>query len=332
MKVIIRLVQRNKTMKSKYNCFYIGFAILACLMFGACKKSAPKNVLSEREMEDVLYDYHIAKSIADNASYEDRYKQALYLTYVFQKHETTEADFDSSLVWYSRHAEDLSKIYQKVTDRLQSQQDELNHQIALRSKSTNSSKVGNAVDVWVEAKTLRLTNSFASNKFLFTILPDSNYKERDAMLWKMRLLFVATHKVSQEAIVSMTIRYNNDSVVTSVKNIKQSDYCSIRLSSDSAYHIRDIKGFIYYPRTDAKSTLLVDNITLTRYHSPKVSKKVFSKKEGLKGDSIKQIEREKGVKDSLKKDSVIKNQNFLPRPSRGRPEDLNRPRTHGIAR
>lgn len=329
MKVIIRLVERNEIMKSKHNCFYIGFAILACLTFGACKKSAPKNVLSERKMEDVLYDYHIAKSIADNSSYNDRYKQALYLNYVFQKHETTEADFDSSLVWYSRHAEDLSKIYQKVTDRLKSQQDKLNHQIALRNKSANLSKPGNAVEVWPEARVLRLTNSFASNKFLFTILPDSNYKERDAMLWKMRLLFVSVHKVPQEAMVSMTIRYSNDSVVSSVRNVMQSGYCSIRLHSDSTYHIREIKGFIYYPRTNDKSTLIVDNITLTRYHS-RESKKVSPKKESLNIDSIKQVEKAKVIKDSLKKDSIIKNQNVLPRPSRGRPEDLNRPRTHGI--
>ena len=43
---------------------------------------------------------------------------------------TTQAVFDSSMVWYTRNTEVLSKIYEKVKKRLKDQQDEVNHLIA----------------------------------------------------------------------------------------------------------------------------------------------------------------------------------------------------------
>ena len=46
---------------------------------------------------------------------------------VFKKYGTTEAVFDSSLVWYTRNTEVLSKIYERVSKRLKAQQNEINH-------------------------------------------------------------------------------------------------------------------------------------------------------------------------------------------------------------
>ena len=42
-------------------------------------------------MENLLYDYHLAKSMGDNLPYSENYKKALYLDAVFKKYGTTEA-------------------------------------------------------------------------------------------------------------------------------------------------------------------------------------------------------------------------------------------------
>ena len=41
------------------------------IFFSSCKPSIPGGVISESKMERVLYDYHVAQSIADNLPYEE---------------------------------------------------------------------------------------------------------------------------------------------------------------------------------------------------------------------------------------------------------------------
>lgn len=82
----------------------------------------------------------------------------------------------------------------------------------------------------------------------------------------------------------MQIVYENDTVTHScVKHIFKSGIQNIRLQSDTM-NIKEIKGFIFCPLSEESITLLVSDISLTRYHA---------------NDSITQIGR-----DSLKTDSI----------------------------
>jgi hypothetical protein len=101
-------------------------------------------VLSAKEMENVLFDIHLAEAAIESDyrlysrhdTRETRRKQ-LYDA-VFQKHGITMQTFDTSLVWYSGHLENYIKIYDKLDARyalLQGQLDEEKDRIsaALRS-------------------------------------------------------------------------------------------------------------------------------------------------------------------------------------------------------
>lgn len=86
-------------------------------------------------MENLLYDYHIAKAMGDNLPYNENYKKVLYTDAVFNKYGTTKAVFDSSMVWYTRNMEVLAKVYEKVSKRLKTQQNAINQLIAIRDKN-----------------------------------------------------------------------------------------------------------------------------------------------------------------------------------------------------
>ena len=45
-------------------------------------------------MENLLYDYHLAKSMGDNLPYNENYKKALYLDAVLKKYGKKEAVLD----------------------------------------------------------------------------------------------------------------------------------------------------------------------------------------------------------------------------------------------
>ena len=103
-------------MKSKLQ-FHLCFICMLALAVAGCKVKRPNDVIPESKMESLLYDYHLAKSMGDNLPYSENYKKALYIDAVFKKYGTTQAVFDSSMVWYTRNTEVLSKIYEKVKKR-----------------------------------------------------------------------------------------------------------------------------------------------------------------------------------------------------------------------
>ena len=79
------------------------FSILICLLLGvvSCKPSLPGDVLSKGKMADILYDYHVALSMAHTADGGDTGQSITYREAVLRKHDVTSAEFDSSMVYLS---------------------------------------------------------------------------------------------------------------------------------------------------------------------------------------------------------------------------------------
>lgn len=242
---------------------------LSCLFFFVgCKVRQPSSVIPENVMEDLLYDYHIAKSMGDNLPYNENYKKKLYLDYVFRKYGTTEAQFDSSMVWYTRHTETLSDVYEKVSKRLKAEQDDVATLISVRDNKPKTSAPGDSIDVWAWKRFHLLTGNPLTNKLTFVLPSDTNFYPRDTLVWEANYRFMpADPDTAQAILMEMWIEYENDTI-NSLKKIFQSGQHSIQLQADSAGSIRDIKGFIYYPRTAGRrEDLIITDISLYRYHS-----------------------------------------------------------------
>ena len=97
--------------------FCIGLFVLLCVVVG-CR---PRGILSNREMRDVLYDLHRADGAIQVAGYNYSHDQEVagYYKNVLDKHGITQAQFDSSLVWYTNNPQIFNKIYPKVLERLE---------------------------------------------------------------------------------------------------------------------------------------------------------------------------------------------------------------------
>ena len=98
--------------------------IILCLLL-AVVGCRPRGVLSNREMRNVLYDLHRADGALQVAGYHYSHDQevAAYYKNVLDKHGITQAQFDSSLVWYTDNPQIFNKIYPKVIERLQADLD-----------------------------------------------------------------------------------------------------------------------------------------------------------------------------------------------------------------
>ena len=91
-----------------------GLILFVVLMvFAGCR---PKGILSSRQMQNVLYDLHRADAILRQYDLELGPDEVLakYYEVVLEKHGITQAQFDSSLVWYTDHPSRFDKIYPKI--------------------------------------------------------------------------------------------------------------------------------------------------------------------------------------------------------------------------
>ena len=133
--------------------------ILMLVMIG-CKPTVPSEFIQPGELEDILYDYHVAQAMANEVSYrnseENYYDKNAFFHAVLKKHDVTEAEFDSSLVYYYSHAERLKGIYQHVKERLNDEAKALGASVGDLNKYSAYSTVGDTANVWQNEKDYHL--------------------------------------------------------------------------------------------------------------------------------------------------------------------------------
>ena len=136
--------------------------VIVCVLL-AVVGCRPRGVLSNHEMREVLYDLHRADGAIQVAGYNYSHDQEVagYYKNVLDKHGITQAQFDSSLVWYTDNPQIFNKIYPKVIERLEADL-EIERQIR-------------------EAK--RAKKSSQSNE---SILPECNRRDMEELMKEMR--------------------------------------------------------------------------------------------------------------------------------------------------
>lgn len=272
--------------------------ILLAFCFTACQVKRPDTVLSDAKMENVLYDFHIAKAMGEDIPYNESYKRVLYIESVYKKYGITQADFDSSMVWYARNPETLTKIYEKVNTRLKAERDGINQLIAIRDNKPKESLPGDSIDVWTWRHIYQLTGMPLNNKLAFTIPVDTNFRDRDTLKWTVRFRFPNGMPDNMSApLMAMQILYAKDTIGDILK-VNKPGIQTLSLAADTLGEIKEIRGFIYYPMQKSAQYLLADRIELMRYHATDT---LFNAKK----DSIAGIEQKK---DTLTKPVEIKKQ------------------------
>ena len=266
---------------------------MACLAFmTSCGKEIPSDIIQPLKMEKVLYDYHLSMGVSSNMTNAE--KEACK-KFVFQKHGISEAEFDSSMVWYTRESKELMSIYENLNKRFKREYEHVERLLESREEAnTRSFASGDTVDIWMKEDILWFTKAPLNNRLTFEIKADSTFHPRDAFNWNMNYYFMA----EGEAIMGLNVIYENDSVIGMTKSITESGSQSIYLHTDSAYNIKALNGFIYVPENQTKQpNILLHKIDLTRYHMPEPT-------DSLSTDSVSATQEIK--KESPKKQPSIR--------------------------
>lgn len=236
--------------------------VLPILLLGgmlfACKPSRPEGILSAREMEDVLYDYHLALGMSQQASRDSvAYYARLYIEAVFLKHGIDQARFDSSMIWYERHTTELEDIYVRLGDRYGETKVTDSHISAPPTLS------GDTLDFW-GGPSFILLSSQTVNHYTFSEKVDTTLKQGDEIQW---IFNAGWHyqEGSREAVAVLTFRFENDSVRSLSRTIysQGSQKISLRVGKEK---IVSVEGFIFQdvPWADKPHILTLSELQLLR--------------------------------------------------------------------
>jgi hypothetical protein len=116
----------------KYSIFpYLLIFLAGLLMISSCQ-NRPKEVLSRKEMEQLLYDVYLAEATMENEYqlFNTPEKKEAYINRLFASHGVTQAEWDSSLAWYSDRIDLYLKMNDSVKARLERARKEVDAEIA----------------------------------------------------------------------------------------------------------------------------------------------------------------------------------------------------------
>lgn len=255
------------------------FLVSVCLLVGllsflaSCQKSeTPAWLLSETQLENLLYDYHMAQSMADAYHIEDSiYKTAVQAA--LDKHQMTSELLDSNLQYYAHHVKALHEIYQRLEERFNAA---AGLSLVSRSGDSEFSMSGDTANVWLDSRFMALTNSELNAVRTFTIAADTSYHMYDNFQLQGDVLFLgqSVENKDNNLLLGMVVTYENDSIQTSTRAVSHNQQFMLNLRCDSALHIQNVSGYLMIGSKTGNSILL-QNLRLLRIHHPE--KKVEQK-------------------------------------------------------
>lgn len=245
------------------------FLILALMVISACD-DRPDHILSTGKMEDVLYDYHLAQSLIEELQADERDKMSqAYIDAVFEKHHITEAEFDSSMLYYNRDATSLDKIYRNLKTRFE----EENQALALSTGNdvmTALLQNGDTANIWNASSLIVLRAKEGLNSETFTITADSSFHQQDRFSLLCFPFILAENSGSNNNYIQigLTITYKDGKTTATTMRAGTSRNIQLYASALPDKDIASVSGFFYYNGTTTERNIAVmSSIGLIRMHT-----------------------------------------------------------------
>ena len=251
-------------------------AILVRLLC-SCKPGVPRKYSQPDKMEDILYDYHIADALAsDYELNHDTLQMRIYKHAILERYGCTEAEFDSSLIYYTRHTERLHKIYESLSNRLNNTAISLGASVTDMNRYGSLSSTGDTANIWNGDMSFVLMQHPAFNKYSFKLEADTTFHAGDMFRFNFDSQFIYQDGM-RDAIVLLAMKLVNDSVITRTIHVSGTNHQTIEIADDQRVGIKEIKGFFilnnHINRANENQTtlklMIINHLTLVRMHTPK---------------------------------------------------------------
>lgn len=257
----------------------------------ACKPQVPREYLQPGEMEDILFDYHLAQGMAQQKGGEGGVSGSMYqLAFreaVFKKHGITEAEFDSSMVYYQRHTERLKGIYENLAKRLSAEAQSLGASVDDVNSLGDIQMSGDTANVWKGEQALVLSPNAPFNHYSFDIKADSSFHKGDRFILNFKSQFIYQDGM-RDGVAYLAVVFDNDSVATGLARISSEGKQTVIVNNDANLGIKEVKGYFVLSKSmeSASATTLrlmfITQISLIRVHQTEQPKEETSPTDSLR--------------------------------------------------
>lgn len=249
----------------------IMIVLMTTLVFASCHPGIPNRYLQPDEMANILYDYHLAEGIQSLQQKDDSIAMRAYRISILKKYGVTSADFDSSMVYYTRHTELLEKVYKNITDRLDNESAAYGGQMGMADNITNSSDTTN---IWRGPKSLVLPPYNALNRYTFEMKADTSYHDGDQLMMDFDTQFIYQDGM-RDAYAVLAVTYANDSVEVVSNPISSSTHYHMQINNYGRLKIKSVRGFMIHNNSSSIAPsslttiklLVIKNISIIRMHT-----------------------------------------------------------------
>lgn len=284
--------------------FHIVFILLALIT--SCKPSLPSDIMSKGEMEDVIYDIHLAHYIPEgqhdgngHMAMDNGALQYARTLQVLRDHNISEKEWEKNINYYTRHAELLAEVYDNVIKRMS--EDAQRMGISVDGTMGNDEEAAlDSTNIWEGAKGITLTSYEPENVQVWHIeANDSILTKGETITLSFNTIYINT-KALQRSYVQLCLTLDNDSVIQSSTMITSSGMRSITAACPEERTIKNISGMFmmqtrafshqataesgYNEQENLQQALMISNIRLS--HKAPVKPEPEQKTMDNRSDSI----------------------------------------------
>lgn len=228
----------------------------------ACSK-VPDGVLSERKMQEVLVDMSLAEALigSDYKSYMELPKKNAVYRSIFEKHGITQAEYDSSLIWYGKNLDIYMRVQDKALAELNKQKKALGN---IQPDATPSSRK-DSVNIWNRFDYLTFSPQSSYNGVYFDFVPDGGYPAGSSFVLSMNV-WGLNRQMTQAPVVRMSVE-QPDTTFTVVHYLTHNGLNELLVNSRPLKRVERVYGYIRLDRSpDEFYKVYIDSIRLVKYN------------------------------------------------------------------
>lgn len=220
------------------------FLLLSC-------GNRPKEVLSEKEMIDLMADMQIAEAYASSNNSRDNDKRLEMGKAVLAKHGVTQEQLDTTLAWYGRNLDEYSALFEKVDKQILKRRKKYTNQGA--ETETDESKD----NLWPYGRHIMISESSNSNGLVIS-LPGGSLEKGDRLTLSMH---IANSAPMRGVLGVEYLDGTSEAYIASQSNSKTK--YEISLQTDTSKTVKRIYGTLT-PRESKALPVFLDSIKMLR--------------------------------------------------------------------
>jgi len=219
----------------------LGMSFILFLFMVACSR-APRGIIPERKMRQLLVDMHLADAMISSDPYNfqsDDDKKSLYQS-VFEKHRVTQAVYDSSLVWYGKNLDVYMQVYNMALVDVKKKIEE----ITVIEPENVLTPNADMFDIWSIGKYHEFFPSSLSNSLIFNFIPDEDYSFGSIFVLSLQVMGLIS---GMQSPVEVHLRAEQvDTTIMMNNKLYNDGSCEMILRTLPVHKVKRVYGYIRF--------------------------------------------------------------------------------------